>query len=123
MKFNQQLGQEIKKYLQYVIVVEGKKDVYSLKAMGFGKVYAVHQTGVSIKERVEQIISCLEKRDRVCILTDFDRKGKQLYLLLKKEFVELGVKVDSSLRGILLKAHVSHIEGLYEFMRKVEGTL
>ena len=120
MKYNQQLGQDIKKYQRYVILVEGKKDVAALKAIGFEKVYAVHQTGVSIKERVEQIISCLEKRDKVCILTDFDKKGKQLYLLLKKEFIELGVKVDSSLRGILLKANVSHIEGLYEFMKKVE---
>jgi len=121
MKFNPKLRQDIEKYKDYVVVVEGKKDVASLKALGFEKVYAIHNTGVSLRERIEQIIEKLEKRDKVCILTDFDKKGKQLYFLLKKEFGELGVRLDSSLRGVLLKARVSHVEGLYAFMKKVEG--
>ena len=120
MKFNPRLKQEVGKYKDYVIVVEGKKDVSSMKALGFEKVYAIHSTGVSLKERIEQIIEKLEKRDRICILTDLDKKGKQLYFLLKKEFGELGVRLDSSLRGILIKARVSHVEGLYSFMKKVD---
>jgi 5S rRNA maturation endonuclease (ribonuclease M5) len=120
MKFNPKLKQQIEKYWDYVIVVEGKKDVSSLKGLGFQKVYAIHSTGVPLKERMEQIAAVLEKRDKVCILTDFDKKGKQLYLLLKKEFGEMGVRLDSSLRGILIKSGISHIEGLYEFMKKID---
>jgi len=123
MKFNPKLKQEVEKYKDYVIIVEGKKDVASLQALDSEKVYAIHSTGVPLRERMEQIISEIDKRDRVCILTDFDRKGKQLYLLLKKELGELGVRLDSSLRGILIKARVSHIEGLYEFMKKVENIM
>lgn len=120
MKFNPKLKQDVEKYRDYVIIVEGKKDVSSLRVLGFDKVFAIHNTGVPLRERVEQIIRGIDlKKDRVCILTDFDRKGKQLYLLLKREFSELGVKLDSNLRGILLKSGVSHIEGLDKFMEKV----
>ena len=108
--------------MDYVIIVEGKKDVRSLKALGFEKVHAIHVTGRALKERMEEIVNTLErKKDKVCILTDFDRKGKQLYLLLKRELGEMGVRLDSSLRGILIRAGVSHIEGLYGFLKKVGG--
>jgi len=87
--------------------------------LGFEKLYAIHQTGVPIRERIRFIVEELDKKDRVCILTDFDKKGKQLYLLIKQEMQTLGVRLDSSLRGILIKSQVSHIEGLYDFVKKV----
>lgn len=112
---------EVGRYLDYVIVVEGKKDIRALNALGFERVYAIHETGVSLRERVEQISVELDRKDKVCILTDFDKKGKTLYLLLKKEFSEIpGVKLDSSLRGLLIKAGLSHIEGIKSFMEKVD---
>ena len=46
LKFNPRLKGDIQKYLDYVIIVEGKKDVNLLKQLGFQKVYAVHETGV-----------------------------------------------------------------------------
>jgi len=120
MKFNPRLKQDVEKYRGYVIIVEGKKDVNALKVFGFEKVFAIHSSGVSLRERIEQIIEQVDlRKEKVCILTDFDKKGKKLYLLLKKEFSELGVRLDSSLRGILLKAGVSHIEGLDSFMQRV----
>ena len=121
MKFNLQLKRDLEKYSDYAIVVEGKKDVSSLKGLGFQKVYAIHEGGISLKERIEKIALLVGKKENVCILTDFDRKGKELYFILKREFGELGVHLDSTLRGILLKSNVSHIEGLYDFMKKVEG--
>jgi len=120
MKFNPNLKKDLQKYQDYVIIVEGKKDVAALEALGFERVYAIHQTSVSLREMVEKISEVVGKKDRVCILTDLDKKGKQLYLLLKKEFSERGVKLDSSLRGILIKAQVSHIEGLDSFMSKID---
>ena len=121
MKFNPKLKADIEKYKDHVIVVEGKKDVYALKSLGFKKVYAIHQTSVPIKIRVEQISKIIDKKERVCILTDFDKKGKKLYFLLKPMFQELGVKIDSGLRGILLVSKVSHIEGIYNFYKKIEN--
>jgi len=121
VKFNPRLKADLEKYINYIIIVEGKKDITALKNLGFEKVYAIHSTSVPLRERVEQIVSQhIEKKDKVCILTDFDKKGKKLYLLIKPIFQELGVKLDSSLRGILLKSKISHIEGLDKFMSKIE---
>ncbi|MBI5804091.1 toprim domain-containing protein [Candidatus Pacearchaeota archaeon] len=121
MKFNPQLKQEIERYKDYVILVEGQKDVSSLKACGFDKVYQIHKTSVSLRERIEEIAKQIDKKEKVCILTDFDRKGKEIYMKTKAILQELGIKLDSSLRGLLLKAKVSHVEGIHTFMKKVEG--
>jgi len=120
MRFNPNLKQQIEKYKDYVFIVEGKKDVASLQAVGFERVYALHATGVSIRERIEHLVSEFDRKDKVCILTDFDKKGKKLYMYVKPILQELGVKLDSSLRGLLLKAQLSHIEGLYNFMKKID---
>ena len=121
MKLNQDLKAEIEKYKDYVIIVEGNKDVNSLKSLGFEKVYAIHQNGVSIKERAEQIVNQVDKKEKFCIMTDFDKKGKELYFKLKTIFQELGVRLDSTLRGIFLKARISHIEGAGKFISKLDS--
>jgi 5S rRNA maturation endonuclease (ribonuclease M5) len=122
VKLNPQLLAEVQKYKSYVIIVEGKKDLNSLKNLGFEKVYAVHEPSVSLRERIEKISLLINKKDKICILTDFDKKGKQLYLLIKSEIQTIGgIRLDSSLRGILLKARVSHIEGLSKFMERLES--
>jgi len=120
MKYNPHLKNQIEKYKSYVILVEGKKDTRALKSAGFEKVYAIHQTSVSLRERLEQISTLIEKKDKVCILTDLDKKGKQLYMKIKPVLQELGIKIDSSFRGILIKAQLSHIEGISKFFQKVE---
>ena len=120
MRNNPRLKQDIAKYKDYVILVEGKKDVNALKSLGFEKVYAIHESGVSLKERLEKISLQIGKKEKLCILTDFDKKGKQLYLLIKSELQLLGVHLDSTLRGLLLKANISHIEGIAAFFDKVE---
>lgn len=120
MKFNPRLKQSVMKYIDYVIIVEGKKDVIALENLGFSKVYAVHETGTSLRERAEIIASKIAKKEKICILTDFDKKGKQLYMKLKSIFQEIGVSLDSSLRGLLIKARISHIEGLDSFMDKID---
>jgi 5S rRNA maturation endonuclease (ribonuclease M5) len=120
MRFNPRLKQDLGKFQEYVILVEGKKDVNAMKSLGFEKVYAIHQTGVSIRERIEEIASYIDKKEKVCILTDLDKQGKKLYMVIKPILQELGVKLDSSLRGILIKSGVSHIEGFTTFMKKIE---
>jgi 5S rRNA maturation endonuclease (ribonuclease M5) len=122
MKFNPRLKQELEKYKEYIILVEGKKDVSALKILGFEKVYAIHKTGEKVRERIEFIVKEIDrKKEKVCILTDLDKKGKKLYMYVKPILQELGVKLDSSLRGLLIKARVSHVEGFASFMKKVEN--
>lgn len=111
---------QVEKAKKHLIVVEGKKDKYALQELGFENIFVIHETGKSFGEKIEQIQELCDKKDRVCILTDFDKKGKHLYLLLKSKFSELGVRMDNSLRGFLLKQKISHIEGLSSFLKNEE---
>jgi 5S rRNA maturation endonuclease (ribonuclease M5) len=121
MKFNPDLKKQIEKYQDYVVLVEGKKDVASLHALGFKHVYAIHKTGAPLREHIESICKLVEKKQKVCILTDLDKQGKKLYFYIKPILQENGIRVDSTLRGILIKAKVSHIESLDKFMKKIDG--
>jgi len=120
MKYNPELKASIPAYFEYVIIVEGKKTMEILNKIGFRKVYALHENGVSIKERVEQIMQQIDKKDKVCILTDFDKKGKTMYMLVKPMFEELGATLDSSFRGLLLKGQFEHIEEIKVFFERLD---
>ncbi len=112
----------LEKVQAYLIVVEGKKDEKALQELGFEYVFVLNEDGKSLYEKIEEI-EVLASGKKVCILTDFDKKGKQLYLLLKKELSTKKVKMDNTLRSILLKNHVSHIEGLASFLRTSGKTM
>ncbi len=114
---NDKIIKQLEKAKDYLIIVEGKKDKSSLQKLGFTKIFVIHETGKSLGEKIEQIQE-LVGRDKVCILTDFDKKGKKMYLLLKSKLQEIGVRLDNTLRGFLLKQKISHIEGLYHYLNK-----
>ena len=101
-----------------MFIVEGRKDADSLNALGFERVYTINQIGVSLREIIEKIVNDISRKDKVCILTDFDKKGKQLYKIIKKEMASMNVRIDSSLRKVLLIMGVSHVEGLDSFVEQ-----
>lgn len=112
----QDLAEAIEKSKKMFIIVEGQKDLQALLKIGFkSKKVFVLNNGNSIKENIEKIIK-YAKRSKVCILTDFDPKGKKLYNVIKKELNRNGIKVDNQLRSQLLKEKISHIEGLATFL-------
>lgn len=96
-----------------LIVVEGKKDKIALEKIGFHNIFVLNENGKSILIRIEEIV---KRKEECVILTDFDKKGKKLYHLIKSEFISNGVKMDNRLRNMLLKAHLSHIEGISTFL-------
>ena len=114
---NQQLLKDIERAKDYLIIVEGKKDKFALQHLDFENIFVINETGKSLPEKIEQIQQLCDKKTKVCILTDFDKKGKQLYLLLKSKLQEIGVRMDNTLRGILLKERISHIEGLANYIK------
>ena len=116
MKKNIQLKEEIEKYKDNVIIVEGKNDIASLRALGFHKVYAIHQNKISVQESIESITEKLIKSDRACILTDLDKSGRKFHAKVKQILQEKGVKTSPSLRKLLIKSGISHVEGLYSFI-------
>lgn len=107
------IQKELKKAKSCLIIVEGKKDKSALALLGFKNIFVINETGKSIYEKIEEIEQIAEnKKIKICILTDFDKKGKKLYLLLKSELSSRNVRLDNTFRGVLLKMKVSHIEGL-----------
>lgn len=122
MKNNFVLINDLEKYKDCVILVEGKKDVVALNNLGFEKVYALHKNKKAIRERVEEIVEEIGnlKKIEFCILTDLDEVGRKIYLQVKSILQELGVKVDSRLRRLLIQTGVSHVEGLGRFVERAE---
>lgn len=116
----QELFKQLEKAKNNWVIVEGKKDKLALQQLGFQKIFVINETGKSLYEKIEQIQTLCEKKDKVCILTDFDKKGKKLYFLLKSKLGEQGVRLDNRLRGFLLKEKISHIEGLFHFIENGE---
>ena len=117
MKFNPNLSKELEQAKEMLIIVEGKKDFLALNELGFKNIFIINESGKSIYEKIEEIEEKAGK-SKICILTDFDKKGKQLYLLLKAELSQRKVRLDNTFRGLLLKENISHIEGLASFMKK-----
>ena len=101
-----------------LIIVEGKKDKKSLEELGFKNIIILH--GTPIYKRIEEIAS--ETKECV-ILTDFDDKGKEFYYMLKKALVRRGVRINDRLRIAMLKEKISHVEGLYSFLRNKNGLI
>ncbi|MBL7055088.1 toprim domain-containing protein [Candidatus Woesearchaeota archaeon] len=115
MKKNiEKLNEEISKLKQSgnLIIVEGKKDSIALKKLGFKNIAELS------KKPLFQIIEDISSKNKECvILTDFDKKGKQLYKKLNSGLSTLGVKVDNRFRKFLQNnTRLSHIEGLDSYL-------
>ena len=96
-----------------LIVVEGKKDKSALEQIGLKNIFVLNEDGKSILIKIEEI----SQKDEECIiLADFDKKGKEIYKLVKSELLQKGVKLNNKLRNLLLMAHLSHIEGISTFL-------
>ncbi len=96
------------------IIVEGKKDVESLRRIGI--------TGIihSINGRsIDEIIDELKVYGEVIILTDYDNEGSKIKNKLVKGFQTIGVKVNLRYYKLLksvLKGFIIQIEGLFKFL-------
>ena len=99
-----------------LIIVEGPKDKKALNSIGVNN-YIVVLSKKAIFEVIEDVAKIT---DFVIILTDFDKKGKELYGKLNSGLQKLGVKVDHYFREWLQKnTKLSHIEGLTSYTSKL----
>lgn len=114
-------GKEIENFKCCVILVEGKKDVAALEALGFEKVFAVHAIGTSVRERIEEIVSEVGREKVYCVLTDLDNAGRKFYAQSRTVLAELGVRIDGRLRKLMVKEGISHVEGLFSFLTGRSG--
>ena len=113
---NSDILKEIKKAIDkdLLIVVEGKKDKRALEFLGFRPENILI---INVKGTVNEFIEGVIKKNKiVAIMTDFDSAGKKLYFRIKRELVKQGIRIDDRLRLAMLKAKVSHVEGLATFI-------
>ncbi len=103
-----------------VVVVEGQRDRNSLLKLGIRNIFILNKPGANFYSRVEALKKLAEKKGKkkCAILTDLDKKGRFLYAALKRELIKEGIKIDDSLRRLLSKAKVSHVEGLATYLSK-----
>lgn len=96
----------VKKLKNKVLIVEGIKDKKALSKIGVKRIFILNKPIFKIVEDVSKITK------EVVILTDLDKKGKQLYSKLKKGFERHRVKVDDRFRRFLFKERIIYIEGI-----------
>ena len=95
-----------------IILVEGKKDKACLESLGFKHVIELNKR--PLYKVVEQVASYYKE---VVILTDLDKKGKQLFSYLNSGLQKYGVKVDNKFRNFLFKkTKLRQIEGLKKYI-------
>ena len=80
------------KYPNLLVIVEGKRDVSVLRNLGLEAPILKTQTRLSRPKLIEKIIDEAGKDKQVLILTDFDKKGKEIYRFIEKELELSSIK-------------------------------
>jgi 5S rRNA maturation endonuclease (ribonuclease M5) len=81
-----------------LVVVEGKRDAEAIKKLGFYKIVTLNKPLYEVAEGINE--------KRVLLLTDLDKKGKQIYAKLKKDLDKRGISIDNNLRNLLFKTEL-----------------
>jgi len=88
------------------VIVEGIKDKKALNNLGVKNV-------ITLNKPIYKIIDDISEMYKdVVILTDLDKKGRELYSKLRFGLERNHVKIDNSFRIFLFKEKISHIEGI-----------
>jgi 5S rRNA maturation endonuclease (ribonuclease M5) len=101
---DEELLLELQKNSDKLVIVEGKKDLEALKKFGFKRI-------ITLKSPLYAVVESVSEKE-VLILTDLDKKGKELYGKLYRDLTRRGVRINNCLRELLFKNRISHIEGL-----------
>ncbi|AAM30517.1 toprim domain-containing protein [Methanosarcina mazei] len=101
-----------------VIIVEGKRDILSMKKLGIKGSFelATRYSLFNFSERVASL-GC-----EVIILTDWDRRGDLLAAKLSEYFENFGVKPDLQIRNklkLISQKEIKDIESLYTYVSKL----
>jgi 5S rRNA maturation endonuclease (ribonuclease M5) len=80
------------KYKNLIVIVEGKRDVTVLRNLGLEAPIIKTQTRLPRSSLIEKIVAEAGKDGQILILTDFDKKGKEIFRFIEKELELSGVK-------------------------------
>jgi len=107
------------------IIVEGKKDIEALRALGIeGKMITAKTGGKSLLD----VISEVEKTGarEVIFLLDFDRRGRELTKKLREHLENVGLKFNVAFwLGLLslVGTEVKDVEGLASYMETLKSKI
>lgn len=113
------LSQELLSHLQQIqdhnipVIVEGRNDKKALQELGIDNIFTLNMPLFKIVERISG--------KEVVILTDLDKKGKQLYRRIQHDCIHHGIKINNKLRHFLFReTELSHIEGLPTYLKNLD---
>jgi len=91
-----------------LVIVEGKKDKAALRKLGIANIIELS------KRPLFQIVEEIAGSNEECIiLTDLDKKGRELYGILNSDLQKNGVKINNELRDFLFRhTKIRQIEGI-----------
>lgn len=114
MEIKEEIRKEINRLAEsnMLVIVEGPKDARALLK------YKIINTLQLSKKPLFAVAELASVEKKVALLTDLDKKGKQLYGKLAKDLQKHGVKIDNTLRDLLFKAKLSHVEGIDTYLEK-----
>jgi 5S rRNA maturation endonuclease (ribonuclease M5) len=97
-------------------IVEGKKDVAALRALGFTSVLELE------RQPLFKVVEHFEKGSTVQILTDLDAEGRKLFAKLRADLTQRGVRIDNDLREALFRTELRQIEGIVTYLYDVANS-
>ena len=95
-----------------LVIVEGKKDKIALEKLGINNI-----TELSKKPLFQVVEEISGFNDECIILTDLDKKGKEIYGKLNSNLQKHGVKVNNKFREFLFRhTKLRQIEGINTYL-------
>ena len=112
------LKKEIRKLKESgkVVIVEGIKDKRALEKLGIWRIVTLSRK--PLYAVVEEVAA---KHKDAVILTDLDKKGKELYGKLNQGLCSMSVRIDNKFREFLFKnTKLRQIEGITRYLEKLD---
>lgn len=100
------------------IIVEGRRDVESLRAVGCAGEIEPINSGTTLHTRAEHLAGSARV---VILLTDWDKKGDQLFVAMRDLFAANGVRVEGTFRDklrIWMRPPVTDVESLASYVER-----
>ncbi|MGB9930125.1 MAG: toprim domain-containing protein [Methanosarcina sp.] len=102
-----------------IIIVEGKRDVLSLKKLGIEGNFelATRQSLFNFSERIARL------GKEVVILTDWDRRGDLLAVKLSEYFGNFGLKPELQIRNklkLICQKEIKDIESMHTYVSRLK---
>lgn len=111
------------RYPNLLVIVEGKRDVSVLRNLGLDAPIIKTQTRLTRPRLIEKIQAAAGERSQILILTDFDKKGKEIYRFIEKELELSGIKNLKRERRMIRKymEHWTTIEQLVSLFKRSDS--